>query len=166
MGRGPSAENEPDGSTTPSIPKDPAADSGPSPPYGSPAGGVAGAPPGTPREAHNNTALWFDFTYNANPNGETINGHRVIVVVHTNGIHHIPVVLCACPGAKEATISHFLAAGLCPASFKEVKTVFTFDVLEDNLLSFLECHTTSLQYYQKLRRLTNPVAPHIVPVSL
>lgn len=91
------------------------------------------------------------------------NGGVVIVIVHTNGVHHLPVVMCGCPDSpSEETL--FLRMGLYPASYKNIKTVFTFQVLDDFLLANLECYTSGYHYYSKLRRMTNKVFPHTVPV--
>lgn len=106
-----------------------------------------------------------DSTYNARPPGSTLNGNTVLTIVHTNGVHHLPVVRCGCPDKKTTEVQDFLQVGLVPASFQSVHTVFTMAVLDDNILSFLECHTRSLQYYQKLKRLTNPAFPDLVAVS-
>lgn len=106
-----------------------------------------------------------DFLYNAEPLGNTLNGHTLVTIVHTNGMHRLPVILCGCPGRQERVLDDYLELGLFPASFHTIRTVFTFAVLDDNLLSYLECHTTSMQYFQKLRRLTNPAFPHTVKVS-
>lgn len=106
-----------------------------------------------------------DFTYNSKPPGSTLNGHKVVTIVHTNGVHHLPIVRCGCPGREGAVVEDLLRLKLCPTSFSAIRTVFTTDVLEDNRLCNLECHTTSLQYYQKLRRLTNPAFPDSVLVN-
>ncbi|KAF8816201.1 hypothetical protein BYT27DRAFT_7022290, partial [Phlegmacium glaucopus] len=49
------------------------------------------------------------------------------------------------------------------ASYDKIKTVFSFHCLDDYQLSNLECKTSAYQYYQKLRRLTNPAFPQSVP---
>ncbi|KAG1796142.1 hypothetical protein EV424DRAFT_1285583, partial [Suillus variegatus] len=66
------------------------------------------------------------------------------------------------PGAGAADIQLF-KMGLFPASFLEPKTAFTFDVLNDFLLDNLECGTSAMNYYSKLRRMTTTVFPHLVP---
>ncbi|KAG1725161.1 uncharacterized protein EDB91DRAFT_1254899 [Suillus paluster] len=53
--------------------------------------------------------------------------------------------------------------GLFPASFTSPKTAFTFVVLDDFLLDNLECGTSAMNYYSKLRRVTSSVFPHLVP---
>ncbi|KAG1861514.1 hypothetical protein DFJ58DRAFT_839661 [Suillus subalutaceus] len=45
----------------------------------------------------------------------------------------------------------------------EPKTAFTFDALRDFLLDNLECGTSVMNYYSKLRRMTTSVFPHLVP---
>jgi CxC2 like cysteine cluster associated with KDZ transposases len=57
-----------------------------------------------------------------------------------------------------------LRRGFYPSTFKGVRTVFTFSLLDDYLLDTLECHTSTHHYYQKLRRLTNKSFPHTAPV--
>jgi hypothetical protein len=52
--------------------------------------------------------------------------------------------------------------GLFPASFAQPKTAFTFEVLDDFLLNNLECGTLVMNYYNKLRRMTTSVFPHLV----
>src|SRR5258708_29918577 len=55
-------------------------------------------------------------------------------------------------------------AGLFPASFTRPKTAFTFRVLDDFLLDNLECGTSAMNYYSKLRQMTSSMFPHLVPV--
>ena len=107
-----------------------------------------------------------NFKYNAEPLGKQLEGDTVVTIVHTNGIHHLPVALCRCPGREDKVLDDYLDLGLFPASFQSVQTAFTFSVLDDNMLAYLECHTTSNQYYQKLRRSTNPAFPDSVPVRI
>ncbi|KAJ3500194.1 hypothetical protein NMY22_g19340 [Coprinellus aureogranulatus] len=107
-----------------------------------------------------------DFTYGAQPLGKTLQGHRVVTIVHSNGLHSLPVVICGCPEREHLLLEDFLALGLFPASFDDVQTVFTFAVLEDCLMDFLECHTAPSKYFNKLRRLTNPAFPDTVPTRI
>ncbi|TEB26897.1 hypothetical protein FA13DRAFT_1635273, partial [Coprinellus micaceus] len=74
------------------------------------------------------------------------NGGTMVTVVHTNGVHHLPVVQCRCEGRGDEMVNDFLKLGLWPALFKRVETVFSVDVLKDSLLSFLECHTTASHF--------------------
>jgi hypothetical protein len=92
-------------------------------------------------------------------------GNMILLVVDKSGVHHVAVNWCQCEGAPEEAIQLF-QMGLFPASFKSVKTAFTFQVLNDFLLDNLECKTSAHHYYMKLRRLTLPAFPHSVPVLL
>ena len=79
-------------------------------------------------------------------------------VVHTNGIHHIGMVSCQCHG-KEILPLDLSATQLLPASLKNIKTIFTTQVLDQFRLCNLELKASAYQYYQLLRRLTKPMAP-------
>jgi hypothetical protein len=89
-------------------------------------------------------------------------GNKFITIVDKSGIHYLPVVKCSCTGTEVETDLQYLEQRLFPASFKNVKTVFSFNVLEDFRMSNLECKTSAYQYYQKLRRLTAPAFPKLV----
>jgi hypothetical protein len=85
-----------------------------------------------------------------------------VAIVDVSGVHHLPVVRCACITTEVRDDIAFLDMGLFPTSFERIQTVFTMDVLKDYRLSNLECKTTAYQYYQKLRRLTCPAFPKVV----
>ncbi|KAG1843030.1 hypothetical protein F4604DRAFT_1517518, partial [Suillus subluteus] len=51
-----------------------------------------------------------------------------------------------------------------PASTSRPRTAFTFDVLDHFLIDALECKTSAMSFFQKLRRLTNNAFPDSVPV--
>ena len=89
-------------------------------------------------------------------------GNPFITVVDVSGIHHLPVVFCSCDTTDSQIDIAYLRMGLFPASFERIKTLFTFDVLQDFRASNLECKTSAYQYYQKLRRLTCPAFPTAV----
>jgi CxC2 like cysteine cluster associated with KDZ transposases len=90
-------------------------------------------------------------------------GPNVLVIVHTNGVHHLLVHWCRCPGHLPDDIQalnlHFF-----PASFKQVRTLFTFQGINSFLAENQECKTSAWHYYQKLRRFTSGSFPHIAPV--
>ncbi|KAG1734387.1 uncharacterized protein EDB91DRAFT_1031141, partial [Suillus paluster] len=69
---------------------------------------------------------------------------------------------CDCPNAMSPDIQMF-RHGFFPASFNKLKTMFTFRVLDDFLLDNLECGTSAMKYYSKLRQMTSSVFPHLVP---
>ncbi|KAH6867625.1 hypothetical protein BKA70DRAFT_1380018 [Coprinopsis sp. MPI-PUGE-AT-0042] len=86
-----------------------------------------------------------DLTYGAKPKGRYVDDRKVLIVVHTNGIHHLPFSL--------------LRMGFYPSTFNEPRTVFTYALLDDYLLQILECFTSTHHFYSKLRRLTNSSFP-------
>jgi hypothetical protein len=88
---------------------------------------------------------------------------NTMVIVDKSGVHRLMVTYCNCPDAEPLDIQLF-CAGLFPASFRKPKTAFTFSVLDDFLLDNLECGTTAMNYYNKLRRMTTGAFPHLVPV--
>ncbi|TEB23531.1 hypothetical protein FA13DRAFT_1567856, partial [Coprinellus micaceus] len=103
-----------------------------------------------------------DTSYGASPEGRRLNGSPVLVVVHTNGVHHLPFVKCNCMGSDEFHIQ-LLRAGFYPATSSETRTVFTFELLDLYHIETLACHTAANSFYGKLRRLTNETFPSSVP---
>ncbi|KAG2144059.1 hypothetical protein BD769DRAFT_1625689 [Suillus cothurnatus] len=85
-----------------------------------------------------------------------------MVIVDKSGVHHLEVRCCHCPNAMSPDIQMF-RHGFLPASFNRPKTVFTFQVLDDFLLDNLECGTSAMNYYSKLRQMTSSMFPHLVP---
>jgi hypothetical protein len=94
----------------------------------------------------------------------TLDNHdnHFLLIVDSTGLLSLPVVWCSCRNADPAD-ELLLDLDLLPASYGSIKTAFTFHCLDDYRLSNLECKTSAYQYYQKLRRLTNPAFPHAVP---
>jgi hypothetical protein len=92
-------------------------------------------------------------------------GNTIMVIVDKSGVHHIPVHHCRCDGHATDDMQ-LLEMGLFAASFKRIKTAFTFGVLDDFLMDNLECKTSALHYFSKLQRVTCSAFPHTVPVSL
>ncbi|EDQ99434.1 uncharacterized protein LACBIDRAFT_316484 [Laccaria bicolor S238N-H82] len=120
---------------------------------------------GATEEADNNTQEHYKRTKGfgtaPQPDTEDSLGNPFVLVIETNRIHHLPLHLCTCPGAAP-TDEQLLTSQLFPTSFQNVKTVFTFKVLDDFRLSNLTCKTSAYQYYLKLRRLTSPAFPKSV----
>ncbi|KAG2108609.1 uncharacterized protein F5147DRAFT_799314, partial [Suillus discolor] len=56
-----------------------------------------------------------------------------------------------------------LQAGLFPASTTRPRTAFTFEVLDHFLIDALECKTSAMSFFEKIRRLTNNAFPDTVP---
>nr|VWP01973.1 Cytochrome P450 monooxygenase AKT7 (EC (AK-toxin biosynthesis protein 7) [Ganoderma boninense] len=92
----------------------------------------------------------------------SLRSDRMVVVVDIDGIHELPFTFCLCPNAPTEDIQ-LLDLGYYPATSTRPKTVFTKRVLDDFLLSNRECKTSPRNYYNKLRRVTNPSLPHMVP---
>ncbi|KAH6896060.1 hypothetical protein BKA70DRAFT_1375637 [Coprinopsis sp. MPI-PUGE-AT-0042] len=113
-----------------------------------------------------------DSTFGAKPEFRAHDDIRVLVVVHTNGVHHVLVKFCTCAEPHDVHDGHddpldediqLLRASLYPASHKEIRTAFTFAVMDNYLLDNLECYTSAFHYFSKLRRMTNQVFPKKVP---
>ncbi|KAG2021206.1 hypothetical protein CC2G_006461 [Coprinopsis cinerea AmutBmut pab1-1] len=103
-----------------------------------------------------------DCTFDAKPTGRATEGAKVLVIVHTNGVHQLPFQFCKCDDYVEEDVQ-LLRMGFYPASHKDVKTAFTFALLDAYLLETLECYTSAFHFFSKLRRLTNEVFPKHVP---
>ncbi|GLB45063.1 hypothetical protein LshimejAT787_1901410 [Lyophyllum shimeji] len=74
-------------------------------------------------------------------------------VVHTNGIHYLPLVTCGCHGLEKRP-ADLILNGLIPASFSGSRIYFTTAVLSDYRLANLECKSSALHYWHKLCRHT------------
>jgi hypothetical protein len=92
------------------------------------------------------------------------NENPMITVVDRSGVHEIGVSWCCCHEAPERDMQ-LMMAGLFPATFRNPKTAFTFQVLGDFHLDNLECKTTPSQFFSRLRRLTSDEFPNTVPVG-
>ena len=79
-------------------------------------------------------------------------------IIHTNGVHHLPLARCSCSGT-DALPCDLIHAGLMPTSFKRVRTLFTLAVLDQFRYSNLEMKASAYQFFQMLRRITSPMAP-------
>lgn len=74
-------------------------------------------------------------------------------IVHTNGIHYIPLVICSCRGVANRDMD-LMYAQFVPTSFKRYRTLFTSAVLDDFRITNLECKASAFQYWQKISRST------------
>ncbi|KAI6097097.1 hypothetical protein F5141DRAFT_1205735 [Pisolithus sp. B1] len=83
-----------------------------------------------------------------------------MTIVHTEGIFSHEVWVCKCPGSDPNDWHlDLLHQRLFPASISKPKTAFTFDVLDHFLIDALECKTSAMSFYQKLKRFTNNAFP-------
>lgn len=101
--------------------------------------------------------------HSAIPELPVLHAKECTTVVDKYGVHLLLIRYCKCPNA--ATLDRQLfAMGMFPASFSRPKSAFTFSVLDSFLLNNLECRTSAMNYYSKLRRRTSSIFPHLVPV--
>ena len=84
--------------------------------------------------------------------------NQYIRVVHTNGIHHIALVSCLCQG-HESIINDLFYAKMVPTSFRQIRTLFTFSVLDYFRYCNLELKASAYQFFQLLRRISLPLNP-------
>ncbi|KAG1721475.1 uncharacterized protein EDB91DRAFT_1088440 [Suillus paluster] len=89
------------------------------------------------------------------------NSKKITTIVDKFRVHTHKIKYCMCADAPTADIQ-LCQMGLFPASFTQPKTAFTFEVLDNFLLDNLECGTSAMNYYNKLRRMTTSVFPHLV----
>ncbi|KAI6141259.1 hypothetical protein BKA82DRAFT_3986329, partial [Pisolithus tinctorius] len=89
-------------------------------------------------------------------------GSKYLTMVDVTRVHFIPVHWCQCEDAEAYPIQ-LLREKLFPATFEKPSTTFTFAVLDDFMRDNLECRTTRMNYYSKLRWITSAVFPHLVP---
>jgi hypothetical protein len=86
-------------------------------------------------------------------------------VVDSAGIFVHRVRWCRCNGATtKDNHLQLLQAQLFPSTVTKPQTAFTFDVLDHFLIDALECKTSAMSFYQKLRRLTDNAFPNLLPV--
>lgn len=79
-------------------------------------------------------------------------------VVHTNGLHHLGMISCRCRGSENLAMD-LVACQLIPASFYNIRTLFSTQAMDYFRLCNLELKASAYQFYQLLRRLTKPMAP-------
>ncbi|KII83090.1 hypothetical protein PLICRDRAFT_119855, partial [Plicaturopsis crispa FD-325 SS-3] len=96
------------------------------------------------------------------PREENAEADVEMVIVDRSGVHRIGVRWCRCHHAPTKDLQ-LVDSGLFPASFENIKTAFTFHVLDDFLMDNLECKTSCMNFYNKLRRVTNSTFPFTVP---
>ncbi|KAF8805957.1 hypothetical protein BYT27DRAFT_7103387 [Phlegmacium glaucopus] len=91
------------------------------------------------------------------PQADALNNVHVRIV-HTNGIHYLSMVACQCQGDHILPMD-LIANRLLPASFVQIQTLFSAQVLDYFRLCNLELKASAYQFYQLIRRLTMPMAP-------
>lgn len=88
-----------------------------------------------------------------------------MVFVDSSGICKREVKWCLCSTAAPHHLQ-LLQMRFFPATLTNPSTSFTFRVLDLFHIEAMECKTAALNFYSKLKRLTNNSLPHTVPVSV
>ena len=101
-----------------------------------------------------------DEDYQEIPKADAFN-NGYMWIVHSNGIHHLAMVSCACHGTGLLPMD-LVACGLLPASFVNIWTLFSAQLLDLFCLYNLELKVSAYQFYQLLCRLTMLIAPATV----
>jgi hypothetical protein len=90
-------------------------------------------------------------------------GNQFVTIIDSTGVHHLPILLCHCGNGIADQLPDCLRLGYFPTSFRTISTLFTTECLDDFRLANLECKTSPYQYFNYLRRKTNPAFPIVVP---
>jgi hypothetical protein len=98
------------------------------------------------------------------PNLTPVDEGQVVTIIDISGIHRLVVRPCGCFSNADADDIQLMKMGFFPSTFTRIRTVFTFQVLDDYRRDNLVCNTTAYQYFKKLRRVTSSAFPHTVPV--
>jgi hypothetical protein len=88
-----------------------------------------------------------------------------LIIVSSTGIFKRSIRWCHCAKSGDQYVELLLRAKLFPASFKNPKTAFTFEVLDHFRLDALDCNTSAMNFMNKISRITDEVFPSRVPVS-
>jgi len=80
-----------------------------------------------------------------------------VCVVYINGIHNMALVTCLCKGEDQLSID-LLVSRLILASFENIKTIFTTQVLDYFRLCNFELKASAYEYNNLLKWMTTPLA--------
>ena len=114
---------------------------------------IVGFPPYLP----DTVTFGADEDYQEIPKADAFN-NGYVRIVHSNGIHHLAMVSCTCHSTGLLPMD-LVACRLLPASFVNIRTLFSAQLLDLFRLCNLELKASAYQFYQLLRRLTMPIAP-------
>jgi len=89
-----------------------------------------------------------------------------LIIVSSTGIFTRSIRWCQCVKSSDQHVELLLRSKLFPASFKNPKTAFTFEVLDHFRIDALESKTAAMNFMSKIGRITNEAFPSQVPVSL
>lgn len=104
-----------------------------------------------------------DITLVPSPDGQTVSCGTTITAVTVTGVFQRTVQWCRCQNAPERWVQ-LMRHSFFPASFDKPATIFTFDLLDHFTHDLLECKTSAMNFYNKIRRITNNAFPTQVPV--
>jgi hypothetical protein len=85
-----------------------------------------------------------------------------MIVVHSNGIHNTKVCFCSC--SNTARSMQLIQVGLFPGSPTFPQTAFTMTLLSQFQFHTRQSRASAFDWIVSLRRMTNSVSPHKVPV--
>ncbi|KLO04068.1 hypothetical protein SCHPADRAFT_841060, partial [Schizopora paradoxa] len=85
---------------------------------------------------------------------------KTMSVVHTNGVHEVKLVYCACIGHIPEFLQLF-AHRLFPSSTTKPRLCFTFDVLKDFHVHSLTSKKSAYDYMRSIRRKTNALVSSV-----
>ena len=88
---------------------------------------------------------------------------KCLIVVDISGVHQLHIGWCHCKGTPGADVQ-LLNSCLFPATISNPSTAFTFGLLDYFHIDSVECKTSAMSFFSKLRRLTNNSSPDSVPV--
>lgn len=87
-----------------------------------------------------------------------------LVVIHTNGVHTRRLVPCWCAEVLSPEPHQLLRSRFFPATWRDPKTAFTFDVLKAFHTLQLVSKISAQHFFDVLERYSNPVSPDLVEV--
>jgi hypothetical protein len=94
---------------------------------------------------------------------ETTPPSRRMVIVHTNGIHNMPIHFCHCSTALSEPLQ-LCDEQLFPATMIRPQTAFTFSVLDNCHIHMLSSKKSMYDFHAALVKMTNPAFPQDIPV--
>jgi hypothetical protein len=111
-----------------------------------------------------NKMMQINFSH---PSGSTVHSgsQSTLTIVASTRIFKRSIWWCHCIKSLKWFVQLLLRAKLFPASFKNPKTAFMFDVLDQFQLDALECKTVAMNFMSKIRRITDEVFPSLVLIG-
>jgi len=100
------------------------------------------------------------------PSGLSQRFRSQLIIVSSTGIFKRSIRWCHCIKSSDQYVELLLRAKLFPASFKNPKTAFTFEVLDHFRIDALECKTSAMNFMSKIGQITNEAFPSQVPVCI